>query len=138
MTLGCSSGALDEVWYHYNVQGSVQTGEFVAADPDGTKSTCPDTGIKYLPKSGSSTGGGTSSTSSGSNTATSTGSTTTSGSSQPTGGSGTSFSGKGFLEVTSGGTQTGCIISSGAWYTGGTCAIFTAAANGEFFPSSII
>ena len=53
VTLGCSSGALDEIWYHYDVRGSVQTGTFVATNPDGSTSTCPSTGIKYLPKSGS-------------------------------------------------------------------------------------
>ncbi|KAF2102601.1 ribonuclease T2 [Rhizodiscina lignyota] len=121
VTIGCSSGALDEVWYHYNVQGSVQTGTFVAADPDGTKSTCPDTGIKYLPKSGSSTGGGSTTT------------TSSSGGSQPTGGSGTPFSGNGFLEVTTGGSQKGCLISAGTWFTTGTCATFTATASGNGF-----
>lgn len=50
VTLGCRSGELNEVWYHFNVQGSVQTGNFVPADPDGTKSDCPKSGIKYLPK----------------------------------------------------------------------------------------
>jgi ribonuclease T2 len=50
VTIGCKSGELNEVWYHFNVRGSVQTGNFVPADPDGTKSTCPKTGIKYPPK----------------------------------------------------------------------------------------
>ncbi|OCL06839.1 ribonuclease T2, partial [Glonium stellatum] len=61
VTLGCSSDALDEIWYHFDVRGSVQTGTFVATNPDGSKSTCPSTGIKYLPKSGapaSSSGSG--------------------------------------------------------------------------------
>lgn len=49
--LGCRSGALNEVWYFFNTRGSIQTGTFEAADPL-TKSTCPDTGIKYLPKNG--------------------------------------------------------------------------------------
>jgi ribonuclease T2 len=117
VTIGCKNGALDEIWYHYNVQGSIIGGNFVAADPDGTKSTCPDTGVKYLPKSGGSSGGG-----GGSSTST----MSTSGSS-PTG---TPFSGKGQLKVYSGSSQTGCIISSGSWFTTGTCASFTAAASG--------
>lgn len=50
VTIGCKSGSLKEVWYHFNVRGSVLTGEFVPADPDGTKSTCPARGIRYLPK----------------------------------------------------------------------------------------
>ncbi|KAF7552918.1 hypothetical protein G7Z17_g3999 [Cylindrodendrum hubeiense] len=50
VTLGCSGKYLDEVWYHYNVKGSLQDGTFVAADPDGSKSSCPTTGVKYVPK----------------------------------------------------------------------------------------
>ncbi|KAF2641272.1 ribonuclease M [Massarina eburnea CBS 473.64] len=118
VTLGCSSSALNEIWYHYDVRGSVQSGEFVPANPDGTKSTCPSTGIKYLPKSGSGGGGG--------------GTTTvpTSGTPAPTG---TPFSGKGYLNVNSGGSQKGCIISAGTWYTSGTCASFTATVSGSGF-----
>lgn len=33
VTIGCSSGELNEIWYHFNVKGSVPTGQFVAADP---------------------------------------------------------------------------------------------------------
>lgn len=33
VTLGCSNGALNEVWYHFNVKGSVSTGEFIATEP---------------------------------------------------------------------------------------------------------
>ncbi|RSL95219.1 Ribonuclease Trv [Fusarium ambrosium] len=50
VTLGCSGKNLNEVWYHFNVQGSLQEGTFVPSDPDGSKSSCPDSGIKYLPK----------------------------------------------------------------------------------------
>lgn len=125
VTLGCSNGALNEIWYHYNVKGNVQSGDFVAADPDGTKSTCPDTGVKYLPKSG-----GSSTTSGGGSTSTT--ATTTSTGSSPTG-SGTPFSGKGYLNVVTGGASKGCIISSGTWYTTGTCATFTAATSGTLY-----
>jgi ribonuclease T2 len=115
VTLGCKSGVLNEIWYHYDVRGSLQTGEFVPADPDGTKSTCPATGIKYLPKgSGSTPPPGT---------------TTTIGTGvpQPTAPPGTPFSGKGYLNVLVNGAKKGCIISKGSWYTTGTCATFTAA-----------
>ena len=114
MTLGCKSGVLNEIWYHYDVRGSLQTGEFVPADPDGTKSTCPATGIKYLPKGSGSTPPGT---------------TTTIGTGvpQPTAPPGTPFSGKGYLNVLVNGSKKGCIISKGSWYTTGTCATFTAA-----------
>jgi ribonuclease T2 len=56
VTIGCKDGQFNEIWYHYNVKGSVVTGEFVSAPPDGTKSTCPDDGIQYLPKNGGSGG----------------------------------------------------------------------------------
>ncbi|MCJ1477082.1 ribonuclease T2-like [Lambiella insularis] len=46
----CSSGALDEAWYFYDVKGSVQTGTFVPENPVGSSSDCPATGVKYLPK----------------------------------------------------------------------------------------
>jgi len=111
VTLGCKSGALNEIWYHYDVRGSVQTGEFVASDPDGTKSTCPQTGIKYLPKNGGSSPPST---------------TTTAGGPAPTSAPGTPFSGKGYLNVVVNGAKKGCIISKGTWYTTGTCATFTA------------
>ncbi|KAF2851283.1 ribonuclease M [Plenodomus tracheiphilus IPT5] len=118
VTLGCKSSALNEIWYHYDVRGPLQTGDFVPANPDGTKSTCPATGIKYLPKNGGSapapapspttTGGG--------------------GGTQPTTTSapGTPFSGRGTLNVVVNGQNKGCVISKGTWYTSGTCATFTA------------
>lgn len=51
VTIGCKNGAFNQVWYHYNVKGSVLTGEFIPTAPDGTKSTCPAKGVRYLPKS---------------------------------------------------------------------------------------
>ena len=122
VTLGCKSGALTEIWYHYTVRGSIQTGEFVPSDPDGTKSTCPATGIKYLPKVPN--GGGTTTTvPSGTATA-----PIPSGTAAP-------FSGKGYLNVRLAGssTKTGCLISGGTWYTTGTCATYTAATSGSGF-----
>ncbi|EOA89884.1 uncharacterized protein SETTUDRAFT_167610 [Exserohilum turcica Et28A] len=124
VTLGCRSGALNEIWYHFDVRGSIQTGEFVPSNPDGTKSTCPKSGIKYLPKHGNGGGGGGSSPPS-------TTTTTTAGSSPaPTSAPGTPFSGRGILNVVLNGKQQGCIISKGTWYTTGTCATFTASAAG--------
>lgn len=53
VTLGCDGEALNEVWYHFNVKGSLQEGEFAAAEPSGTdSSSCPDQ-VSYPPKSGS-------------------------------------------------------------------------------------
>ncbi|KAI4172565.1 MAG: hypothetical protein LQ346_008577, partial [Caloplaca aetnensis] len=121
-TIQCSNSALDEIWYFFNVQGSVQTGTFVPANPDGSKSDCPATGIKYLPKGTSGTPPST------------TLSTATTAPPSPT--PGNPFSGKGTLPVTSGGTANGCIISGGTWYTTGTCASFTATASGSGFTLS--
>lgn len=53
VTIKCRDGRFNEVWYHFNVQGSVQTGSFIPTSPDGIKSTCPASGIRYLPKGGS-------------------------------------------------------------------------------------
>ncbi|KAE8444070.1 hypothetical protein EG329_000938 [Mollisiaceae sp. DMI_Dod_QoI] len=116
VTIQCASGALDEIWYSFDVLGSVQTGTFKPAAPVGQSSSCSSTGIKYLPKSGGGTG-----------TTTSTGPTST-----PTGGSG-SFSGSGYLNAYTSGSQTGCLISAGTWYTSGTCATYTATASGSGF-----
>ena len=115
--LGCTdAGELNEIWYFFNVRGSVQTGEFVP-DDSLTDSSCPDTGIKYLPK-GSSGGGGSSTT------------TSTAPTSTPTGGP---FSGKGYLNVITSGAKKGCIISKGTWYTTGTCAGFATTSSGDGF-----
>ncbi|TVY19483.1 Ribonuclease T2-like [Lachnellula arida] len=119
VVIQCSSGALDAIWYSYDVRGSIQTGTFVPTDPDGSKSNCADSGVKYLPKSGGGTG-------------TTTTTTTTSPTSTPTGTPGT-FSGTGYLNAITGGVQTGCLISAGTWYTSGTCATYTAAASGSGF-----
>jgi ribonuclease T2 len=109
VTLGCKGGKLDEVWYHFDVRGSVQSGEFVAADPDGGKSTCPYT-IRYPPKA---KGGRPAPTATRSHTYTHV--------PEPTG---PAFSGRGNLNVKTGGKSKGCIISAGTWYTSGTCATF--------------
>lgn len=112
VTLGCKYGALNEIWYHYDVRGSLQTGSFIPTDPDGTKSTCPATGIKYLPKkAGAQPPPGT---------------TTTVAGPGPTADPGTPFSGRGFLNVVVDGRKSGCVITKGTWYTSGACATFTA------------
>lgn len=36
VAIQCDNSALNEIWYFFNVKGSVQTGTFVAAEP-GTK-----------------------------------------------------------------------------------------------------
>jgi ribonuclease T2 len=107
----CSSGALDEIYYYYNVLGSIQTGEFVKTFPDDNSTSCPATGIKYLPKYQATT------TTTGIATSTS----TTTGTPTPT----TPYSGKGYLNAYTSSALTGCLISAGAWYTSGTCATYT-------------
>lgn len=49
VTLKCKNGAINEVWYHYNVKGSLQSGQFVPAQPVGIQGKCSAT-LKYLPK----------------------------------------------------------------------------------------
>lgn len=133
-----NTNELDEIWYFYDVKGSVQSGTFIPTPPgesscsalpfvihsntvlDGSKGDCPATGIKYLPKSGGTTPPTT--------TTTTTGTAPTS-----TTAPGTPFSGKGTLQVSTGGNADGCIISGGTWYTTGTCASFTATTSGSGF-----
>lgn len=110
VTLGCRGDALGEVWYHFDVQGSVRDGEFVPSQPDGMKSSCAETGIRYLPKQPSATTTGSSSTSTG---------VIPTASPHP-------FSGSGYLMVLFNGSQQGCLISHGEWYTSGTCAAYYA------------
>ncbi|RDL39626.1 uncharacterized protein BP5553_03966 [Venustampulla echinocandica] len=50
VTIRCQSKALNEIWYSFYVQGSVQTGNFVPTAPVGTTSNCPSSGVKYPPK----------------------------------------------------------------------------------------
>ncbi|KAL6899931.1 ribonuclease T2-like protein [Trichoderma evansii] len=122
--INCSNGELDELWYQFNVRGSVQSGTFTPVDPVGSASTCPKTGIKYLPKSGTGTVSSTSKTVSATSTK-STGPVST--------GSAGVLSGKGYLYVDdSSTTGDGFLISSGAWYrAGGTPATYTATPNAD-------
>lgn len=122
VVINCDGNSLNELWYQFNVQGPVQSGKFQAADPVGSGSTCPDTGIKYVPKNG---GGG------GSPTPTSTSSSSTTAGPTPT--STGAFSGKGYLNVVTDGAQSGSLISGGTWYSSGTPATYTATESGEGF-----
>lgn len=110
VTLGCRGHALSEVWYHFDVQGSVQNGDFMPSQPDGTKSSCPQSGIRYLPKQALPTSTPPSRTSTAS---------TPTATSQP-------FTGSGYLTVRVGVSPQGCLISFGEWYTSGTCATYHA------------
>src|SRR5262249_3618299 len=53
--IACGNGKeLREVWYHYNVRGPIQTGQFVPIEPNFSGKNpgkgCSKRGIKYLPK----------------------------------------------------------------------------------------
>lgn len=100
--LGCKAGALNEVWYFYNVQGSLVNGHFEHTAIVGKTGTC-GVNIRYLPKSSTPPPSKTK---------------ITPPQPQPTG----AFAGRGYLTVDKG----GCLISSGKWYKSGTCATFTA------------
>ncbi|KAK7217691.1 hypothetical protein V2G26_005694 [Clonostachys chloroleuca] len=115
----CSSGELNELWYHYNIRGSIQSGQFVPVAPVGSPSNCPSTGIKYLPKDGTNPSPPT-------KTSTSPGSTPTAAPGQ--------LSGKGFLYATTPGQSNGgFLISKGTWYRdpNGTPAGYTATPNSD-------
>ncbi|KXJ92548.1 ribonuclease T2-like protein [Microdochium bolleyi] len=109
---------LNELWYHYNAFGSVVNGRFVPVDPVGSPSTCPETGIKYLPKYDTSAPPPPTTT-------TASPTTTTSAAPAPTGTG--ALSGKGYLYASTGSAAAGFLISGGKWYnTNGTPATFTA------------
>lgn len=131
--LGCENGKLDEIWYFFNVRGSVQTGTFVPTESVGGDSTCPDTGIQYVPKSSGGGGDGTSSSSSSSPSSSSSVPSSSSSSAPSSTPTGPAFSGSGYLNVITSGSKHGCIISGGTWYTSGTCATFTASSSGDGF-----
>ncbi|EER30253.1 hypothetical protein CTRG_06037 [Candida tropicalis MYA-3404] len=102
-----SNNAINEVWYYYNVKGSLLGESFVPIDAV-SSTNCPNTGIKFPPK-------GSSGSQTTLKTSTTTSSTITSGSTS-TGVPSTSYinlSGK-----------SGCLISNGKYYTSGTCATY--------------
>lgn len=112
VTLRCRGSEVNEVWYPFAVRGSVQSGQFVPTAPKGPRSNCPQTGIRYLPKNSTPRP-----TTSWSSTSTTTPTPTT-----------IPFTGKGHLKIqvlnSSSPSTTGCLISTGHWYTSGRCATF--------------
>lgn len=118
--LGCSGSSLNEIWYFFNVRGTLQAGTFEPADPLAS-SKCPSTGIRYLPKGASSTPTGTKTSAAPTSTSTSA--------------PGTPFSGKGHLTIIPSGSSSkrGCLISNGKWYVSGTCATYTASGSSDSF-----
>ncbi|KAF7714924.1 Uncharacterized protein PECH_007832 [Penicillium ucsense] len=106
VTVHCRQGALSEIWYHFNIAGSLQTGKFVSAPPDGQTSNCPKSGIRYPPKRSAPEP-----------------TKTTSRGSEPTHTDHPKTQ-RGNLMVSTLGQRRGCIISYGTWFTSGTCATF--------------
>ncbi|PGH35529.1 ribonuclease T2 [[Emmonsia] crescens] len=107
----CRNGALNEIWYHFNIAGPFELGKFVPANPVGGPSNCPRNGIRYKPKKSPSRKP-----------------SATKAFPKPTGAppTGIPFVGKGRLMVEYSGRQHGCIISRGGWFAAGTCAKFHA------------
>ncbi|KAI0094445.1 ribonuclease T2 [Irpex rosettiformis] len=99
--LDCSGTNLNQISWYFNLKGSLFDGQFVPIDAPSAGS-CASTGLKYPPKTGSTTTITTSTT---------TGTTTaTSSSSTPTGGSG-SLPSKATLHA----SITGGLLSAGTW-----------------------
>ncbi|KAI0555600.1 ribonuclease T2-like protein [Xylaria curta] len=121
--ISCSNSELYQVYYGFFVNGPLTNADFVPSTVVGQSSNCPSSGIKYLPKSGSSPAP----------TTTKTTSTTTKTGTSPTSTATGTFSGKGYLNAYYNGNQDGCLIAAGTWYTTGTCATYTATPSGSGF-----
>ncbi|KAI8631407.1 ribonuclease T2-like protein [Xylariaceae sp. FL1651] len=117
----CENSELYQVYYGFFANGPLQNGDFVASTIVGDSSNCPSSGIKYLPKSGSTTA------------PTSTTKTTTKTTTTPTSTATGTFSGSGYLTAYYNGAEDGCLISAGTWYVTGSCATYTATASGSGF-----
>ncbi|MCJ1235516.1 ribonuclease T2-like [Varicellaria rhodocarpa] len=104
----CYHGQLDEVWYFYDVAGTIATGDFIPINPVGSTSSCPTT-LQYLPKNLTSIA--------------------KSNDTAPP----TPFVGSGYLLVESGGVEAGCINSAGKWSNSSpkSCATFQGASSGS-------
>ncbi|KAK2748610.1 ribonuclease T2-like [Onygenales sp. PD_40] len=119
VSVRCRNGALNEIWYFFNVAGPLESGKFVPARPADGTSNCPRSGIRYKPKN-----------SPGRNPPKS----PTKPNPEPTEPpSGTPFAGRGQLMVQYSGRHHGCIISRGYWFTSGTCATFHTVAHSDGF-----
>ncbi|KAI1435856.1 ribonuclease-like protein T2 [Xylaria sp. CBS 124048] len=124
----CEGSSLSEIYYGFFANGPLQNGDFVPSTIVGMDSNCPNSGIKYVPKSGASPAPTTTSRGGSSPTT-----TTRGGGSPPTATATGTFSGKGFLNAIFNGEQDGCLISAGKWFTSGTCATYTATPSGSGF-----
>ncbi|KAF7305288.1 RNase Gf29 [Mycena chlorophos] len=120
----CSGSTLDGVEYYFNLRGSVIDGEFVARTA-ATSSTCPSSGIKYTPKTGTKSVSTTTTKTKTTSTKTTSTKTTTS-----TGSSGTSTAVPSRASLVA--SSTGGILSAGTWSTQ-TLATMTLSGNSNGF-----
>lgn len=118
----CSGSTLYQIYYGFVATGPLADGAFVPAAINGQSSNCPSTGVKYPLKSG---GAATSTTKT--STATATGTSTA-----PTS-TATGVTGSGYWNALYNGAADGCLISSGTWYVGGTCATYKTTATSKSF-----
>ncbi|ODV78705.1 ribonuclease T2 [Suhomyces tanzawaensis NRRL Y-17324] len=97
-----NKNALQEVWYFHHLRGSILGEDFIQIDSlQGSR--CPDSGIKWIPKSKSNPGdGGNPSNPSNPNPP-------------------LDAVASGYLKLTN---NPGCLISAGNWYSTGTCATY--------------
>lgn len=118
----CSGSTLYQIYYGFVTNGPLADGAFVPAAITGQSSNCPSTGVKYAIKSGAAATS-TTKTTTATGTSTSTAATAT----------GTSVSGSGYWNAQYNGNTDGCLISSGTWYVGGTCATYKTTATSKSF-----
>ncbi|KAG9024761.1 ribonuclease T2-like [Tulasnella sp. JGI-2019a] len=120
--MDCTSGAISQVYYYFNLQGSLVDGTLVPINAPKAGS-CATTALKYLTK----TAGNPAPT-----TTVGGGSTTTTTTAGPTG-TGTAPPASATINVMiSGGSTTGCLLSYGTWSTQ-TCATFKTTTSGSGF-----
>ncbi|PPR01915.1 hypothetical protein CVT24_001254 [Panaeolus cyanescens] len=112
--LDCTSGSLNQISWYFNLQGSIIDGKFLLINAPKAGS-CPSSGIKYVPKSGSATPS-TSTVSGGTPTGT------------PSG-----LPAKGTIHaINSSGTSIGGLLSLGTWSTQ-TLATYTFSGSASSF-----
>ena len=56
VTISCKGGELNEVWYLFNVKGSLQEGKFLPVEPTGTEGGGCSGQVSYIPKTGGNKG----------------------------------------------------------------------------------
>lgn len=127
----CDDSTLYQMYYGFYITGPISDETFVPAPINGEDSSCPSSGIKYPVKSGATSVGATATATATTTTAgrrTTTTKTTATATATSTG---SSVSGAGTWNAYYDGSEDGCLISSGTWYIGGTCATYHATSSGK-------